>query len=73
MAIISDKCSCGREIIVRTESDSKLVFRQDGKQVIYADKPLSDEYGHEYTIFRCEDCLQPIAESCPSAAYGPSK
>jgi len=73
MAVINDKCSCGREVIVRTGEDTKTSSRRDGKQVIYANElTYSSDVctDAEYSIFRCEDCLEPISKSCPSAAYG---
>jgi len=71
MALINDKCSCGREVIVRTGEDAKYTARRDGKQVIYANELTHSNFSpnNEYSIFRCEDCLEPISESCPSAAY----
>lgn len=62
MPIIQTACTCGKLVEIRTGSDSKFSNRNDGKQAVYP--------GEEgYTIFRCQDCRQPLNETVDEYAY----
>lgn len=54
-------CACGQPFLIQYEVSG---FRKDRKRVFY---PHHDHEG--YDAFRCEACLEPVAQSVPYAEY----
>lgn len=62
MAVVKTECTCGTEVEIRSGVDADNRYRADGKQAVYP-----GESG--YSIFRCQGCGEPLAETVPAFAY----
>lgn len=72
MSITPAKCACGQVVVVRTHPDAGPSCRRDKKVVHYPeDVPFKNRAGimTYWDIFRCRSCGEPIADTCPEAAY----